>query len=64
LTPERWAQIEEVFHRAAESDPKRRTAVLELACGNDTELRQQVEELLALDKSASDYLVASASHNR
>ena len=47
MTPERWAQIEEVFHRAAESDPQRRTAVLELACGNDTELRQQVEELLA-----------------
>jgi eukaryotic-like serine/threonine-protein kinase len=52
LTPERWAQIEEVFHRAAESDPQRRTAVLELACGNDTELRQQVEKLLAFDTSA------------
>ena len=52
MTPERWAQIEEVFHRAAESDPQRRTAVLELACGNDTELRQQVEELLAFDTSA------------
>jgi serine/threonine protein kinase/Tol biopolymer transport system component len=52
LTPERWAQIEEVFHRAAESDPQRRTALLEVACGNDTELRQQVEELLAFDTNA------------
>ena len=36
-----------------------RTTVLELACGNDTELRQQVEELLALDKSASSSVRAA-----
>jgi serine/threonine protein kinase/Tol biopolymer transport system component len=59
LTPERWAQIEEVFHRAAESDPQGRTAVLELACGNDTELRQQVEELLAFDTSACTHMRAA-----
>ena len=29
MTPERWAQIEELFHRAAESDPQRRAAVLD-----------------------------------
>jgi serine/threonine protein kinase/dipeptidyl aminopeptidase/acylaminoacyl peptidase len=52
LTPERWAQIEDVFHRAAESDPQHRAAVLELACGNDTDLRERVEELLAFDESA------------
>jgi eukaryotic-like serine/threonine-protein kinase len=52
LTPERWAQIEEVFHRAVESDPVHRISLLELACGNDIELRRQVEELLAFDMSA------------
>jgi serine/threonine protein kinase len=59
LTPERWAQIEEVFHRAVESDPVHRISVLELACGNDTELRQQVEELLAFDTSACSNVLAA-----
>ena len=35
-----------------ESDPQGRVAVLELACGNDAELREQVEELLAFDTGA------------
>ena len=59
MTPERWAQIQEVFHRAVESDPQHRTAVLELACGNDTELREQVEQLLASDKSARSKMQAA-----
>src|SRR5689334_19580769 len=52
LTPERWAQIEQLFHRAAESDPQHRAAVLDEGCGNDSELREQVEALLSSDKSA------------
>ena len=59
LTPERWAQIVEVFHRAAESDPQRRIAVPELACGNDAELREQVEELLAFDTGACSNVQAA-----
>src|SRR5438876_10473980 len=50
LTPERWAQIEELFHRAADSDPQRRRVVLDEACGNDAELREQVEALLISDQ--------------
>src|SRR5215470_4252196 len=52
VTPERWAQIEQLFHRAAESDPQSRPAFLDEACGNDMELREQVEALLSSDKSA------------
>ena len=52
MTPERWAQIEEVFHRLAESDPSTRTALLDQACGNDRDLREQVEALLSSDQSA------------
>jgi eukaryotic-like serine/threonine-protein kinase len=52
LTPERWAQVEQLFHRAAESDPQHRAAVLDEGCGNDWELREQVEALLSSDKSA------------
>lgn len=52
MTPERWAQIEDLFHRTADSDPQNRTALLEECCGNDLELRQQVEALLVADQSA------------
>ena len=59
MTPERWAQIEELFHRAAESDPQHRTAVLDEACGNDSELREQVEALLSSDHSARSQMQAA-----
>jgi len=53
LTPERWAQIEELFHRAAESDSASRPLLLESACANDPELRKEVEALLACDDGAA-----------
>jgi len=52
LTPERWTQIEELFHRAAESDPQHRAAILDHACGEDSDLRAQVEALLCCDQGA------------
>jgi serine/threonine protein kinase len=59
LNPERWAQIEDLFHRAAESDPQHRTAVLDQACGDDSELREQVEALLSSDHSARSKMQAA-----
>jgi eukaryotic-like serine/threonine-protein kinase len=52
LTPERWARIEEVFHRAAECDPQQRSSLLDEACSNDLELRAEVEALLSSDERA------------
>jgi serine/threonine protein kinase len=59
LNPERWAKIEELFHRAAESDPQHRVAVLDQACGDDSELREQVEALLSSDHSARSKMQAA-----
>jgi len=56
LTPERWAQIEELFHRAAECEPKERVGLLDEACSNDPELRREVEVLLSCDGRAGDYV--------
>jgi eukaryotic-like serine/threonine-protein kinase len=56
LTPERWAQIEELFHRAAECGTEERTLLLDGACSNDPELRREVEVLLSCDASAGDYV--------
>src|ERR1700690_3357600 len=39
MTPERWAQIEELFHRVAECDPAQRASLLDGSCSGDADLR-------------------------
>jgi serine/threonine protein kinase/Tol biopolymer transport system component len=56
LTPERWAQIEELFHRAVECAPEERTLLLEDSCAGDPELRREVEALLSAARSADRLL--------
>lgn len=46
---ERWRKIEEVFQDVAERDPADRNAYLTQVCGDDRELRREVESLLAHD---------------
>jgi len=59
VTPERWSQIEELFHRAAECAPENRSALLNEACGNDPELRREVEALLSCDSSGGGSVQAA-----
>jgi serine/threonine protein kinase len=59
LSPERWAQIEELFHRVAECAPDHRAALLDEACGNNAELRREVEALLSCDENAGDSVQAA-----
>jgi eukaryotic-like serine/threonine-protein kinase len=59
LTPERWAQIEDLFHRAAECDATRRDALLDEGCNGDLELRQEVEELLSYGADSRDRVQAA-----
>jgi len=47
MTPERWAQANDVLQRAMELTPERRTAFLDDACAADPSLRHEVESLLA-----------------
>jgi len=56
LTPERWAKIEALFHRALESAPEDRSRLLEDSCAGDPELRREVESLLSGAPSANRYL--------
>ena len=44
-TRERWAQIESVFHDAAQRDAAERAAYLGVACGDDHDLRAAVTRL-------------------
>ncbi len=58
MTPERWAQIEELFHRAADCSPERRPGLLDGACHNDPELRREVEALLSCAENPGDSVQA------
>ena len=54
MTAERWRQIREVLYAAAEKEPGDRAQFLGESCGEDSELRLEVERLLAaLDQSGS-----------
>ena len=46
MTPERWRDIERVYHDALAAPPERRAALLTEACGDDEAFRQEVESLL------------------
>ena len=47
MTPTRWQEIERVYHAALERPPTRRDEFLTEACKDDSELRREVESLLA-----------------
>jgi eukaryotic-like serine/threonine-protein kinase len=56
MTPERWRQVEALYHSASRRDPSLRGAFLVAACGSDEELRGQVELLLAEESSPGGLL--------
>src|SRR5258708_12001656 len=47
MNPERWRQIERLYHNAAEKDSAQRESFLAEACGSDDELRRELQALLA-----------------
>ena len=51
------AMLKQALFEAARhlSTPEQRRAYLDRACGDDPELRQQIEALLALEAPASEY---------
>jgi len=56
MTPARWRQVEELFHAAVERAPEARQAFLHETCGEDAELRRQVELLLSNEAQAGSFL--------
>jgi eukaryotic-like serine/threonine-protein kinase len=51
-----WRRAEELFHAALERSPETRRAFLDEACGEDAELRRQVEMLVSKDEHAGSLL--------
>ena len=60
MTPERWQQIDELFHAALAHEPAKRTAFLVSACGNDEELRLEVESLISFRDGCEDFIETPA----
>ena len=60
MTPDRWSEIERLYHAAAARDVEERATFLADACGPDDALRQEVESLLALDSRAEEFLSTPA----
>ena len=60
MTPERWRQVEEIFHAALSRGESERAAFLVHACAGDVALRREVESLLAQQASAGGFLEAPA----
>ena len=56
LTPERNAQVEQICQSALDLDGTSRAAYLVESCGDDAELRREVESLLAHERSAQHFI--------
>src|SRR3974390_586348 len=58
-----FQRLEQVLaEAAARDDPVERAAFLEQACGNDKELRAEVERLLAAHQDAGNFLEEPITH--
>jgi serine/threonine protein kinase/TolB-like protein len=59
MKPERWSQIEQVYHAALARSPDERAAILDAACDGDQDLRREVESLLAYEERAQSFIATS-----
>ena len=57
MNPERLKQIEAIYHAALETDTKVRAAYLDEQCGDDNDLRSEVESLLEFEDSGLGALI-------
>ena len=60
MSPARWQQIKEVLHAALERPAEERGPLVAKACGDDADLRLEVESLLASHGEAQDFLETTA----
>src|SRR5712691_10047946 len=60
MNPERWQQIDRLFHSALERDGGERAAFLVQACLGDERLRQEIDSLLASHDQAASFIETPA----
>ena len=60
MNSEQWQRVKELFDAALQYDPGQRRGFLEQVCGDDTELYEEVDSLLASFEKAGSFIVAPA----
>src|SRR5215813_1504211 len=60
MEPDRWKQIERLYHAALERGPGARLTFLDEACAGDEALRREVLELLAYDVPSDSFIQSPA----
>src|SRR5215468_8574431 len=55
MTPDRWKRLEEIYHAARTRDSAERAAYVAEACGDDEDLRLQIESLLIHGEALSKF---------
>ena len=61
MADSRWNRAKQVFHEAIEKSGPDRTRYVDAACGEDRELRDHVEKLLASHEQVGDFMSATES---
>jgi len=61
MTSERWQQIEHVFHSVLAAEPAARKAALESFCGDDADLRREVQLLLDAEAESGSFLASDST---
>ncbi len=60
MEPERWQDVERIYHSALQCDGSQRSLFLEKACGEDRSLRVEVESLLKYAQRSEEIFEAPA----
>ncbi|HKR21100.1 MAG TPA: hypothetical protein VJS17_00845, partial [Pyrinomonadaceae bacterium] len=60
MKPDRWQRVDELFEAALERDSQDRAAFIEKACGDDQQLRREVEKMLRIDEQATEFIQTDA----
>jgi eukaryotic-like serine/threonine-protein kinase len=59
MTPDRWSEIERLYHLARQRPPHQRAAFLDTACGGDEEIHSEVDSLLNYIAGDAEFLHAA-----
>ena len=60
MNPERWQEVEQLYHSTLEKEVSEREAFLAGACAGDEALRREVESLLAYEGRAENFIESPA----
>jgi serine/threonine protein kinase/WD40 repeat protein len=56
MNPEQWEKVGEIYHAATELEPDAIPAFLDVACEGETDIRTEVESLLAAGVESTDFI--------